>query len=158
MEKSLSHATDQVKTAFLDLDLEAYRAKTIVKEEVKRNPFAIDDFDAPSDNVNFAVDDDFSPVPFTPISSPPADSDHQFSKLSRQMAVLPKSVSESCEGYLNKKSPALFIKWQTRYFVLKNQRLYYFKNDKKQDQSKGIINFDHVACTLTFKSGKENRF
>jgi len=42
--------------------------------------------------------------------------------------------------------------------VLKNQRLYYYKNDKKQDQAKGIINFDHVSCTLSFKQGKENRF
>ena len=41
---------------------------------------------------------------------------------------------------------------------MKNQRLYYFKNDKKKDQPKGVINFDHVNCSLTFKTGKENRF
>lgn len=42
--------------------------------------------------------------------------------------------------------------------MLKNMRLYYYKNDKKVDASKGVINFDHVQCKVTFKEGKENRF
>ena len=37
-------------------------------------------------------------------------------------------------------------------------RLYYYKNEKKVDQPKGVINFDHVSCSVTFKEGKENRF
>jgi PH domain len=41
---------------------------------------------------------------------------------------------------------------------MKNMRLYYYKNDKKTDQPKGIINFDHVSCQILYKEGKENRF
>lgn len=40
---------------------------------------------------------------------------------------------------------------------MKNMRLYYFKNNKMQDESKGVINFDLVNCKLTFKD-KKNRF
>jgi hypothetical protein len=40
---------------------------------------------------------------------------------------------------------------------MKNMRLYYYKNEKKQELSKGVINFDIVNCKLTFKD-KKNRF
>lgn len=40
---------------------------------------------------------------------------------------------------------------------MKNMRLYYYKNSKKQDKSKGVINFDLVNCQITFKD-KKNRF
>jgi hypothetical protein len=43
----------------------------VVKEEVKRNPFAIDDFDAPPDYVDFSIEDNFSTDPVSPLISPP---------------------------------------------------------------------------------------
>lgn len=42
--------------------------------------------------------------------------------------------------------------------MLKNSRLYYFKNSSKLDKAKGVINFDQVNCQLTFKEEKPNRF
>jgi hypothetical protein len=40
---------------------------------------------------------------------------------------------------------------------MKNMRLYYYKNEKKTDQSKGVINFDLVNCKVTFNH-KKHRF
>jgi hypothetical protein len=37
---------------------------------------------------------------------------------------------------------------------MKNMRLYYYKDDKQVDESKGVINFDLVNCHLTFKNKK----
>jgi len=87
--------------------------KNALTEEEFKNKFSIDDFDQPG-GTDFGIDDAFeehvhvSPLP----TAKPSDAG--FSKLSRQIALLPKPSAEACEGYLNKKSPALFIKWQVR--------------------------------------------
>jgi hypothetical protein len=40
---------------------------------------------------------------------------------------------------------------------MKNMRLYYYKNEKKTDQSNGVINFDLVNCKVKFND-KKHRF
>mmetsp|Transcript_12777 Transcript_12777/g.23788 ORF Transcript_12777/g.23788 Transcript_12777/m.23788 type:complete len:353 (+) Transcript_12777:419-1477(+) len=58
-------------------------------------------------------------------------------------------------GWLEKKSPKIFIGWQWRYFELKDKKLYYFKNTVGR-KPKGIINFDLVNIEIVdVKNSKE---
>ena len=89
------------------------------------------------------------------------------SKLSRVARSDPILENECFEGFLDKKSPKLLVGWQvlqslfnfyqTRYFVLKNRKLQYYKKKEVQDKPKGIINFDLVDCTLLHQ-GQKQRF
>ena len=37
---------------------------------------------------------------------------------------------------------------------MKDMKLFYYKDDKQLDEKKGVINFDLVNCSLTFKNKK----
>lgn len=77
-----------------------------------------------------------------------------FSK-KKKAADAPKEL----KGYLQKKSPSLFRGWQDRFIVLKDRKLFYYKNEqlaliaqsttgvpnssiKAKGKAKGVINFD----------------
>lgn len=109
MEKSHSEEPARISEQLAQIPL---RKETTPIEEVK-SKFSIDEFDQPSSKTDFGLDDNFGAEPL-PVIPTTVSSDAGFSKLSRQVASLPKPTAETCEGYLNKKSPALFIKWQVR--------------------------------------------
>ncbi|CDW88955.1 ph domain-containing protein [Stylonychia lemnae] len=70
------------------------------------------------------------------------------SKLSRYCRSDAILESEQYEGYLEKKSPKLLVGWQSRYFVLKERKLYYYKKKELTDKPKGIFNFEMVEVTI----------
>ena len=59
-------------------------------------------------------------------------------------------ILETKEGWLLKrsyKSPTL-IGWQRRYWVLKNQKFLYYKNEDKKKLD-GVIDFNMLTCLIT---------
>jgi hypothetical protein len=90
------------------------------KEEFKN--FSIDEFDMPgggSQKMDFGIDDDFASVGTFYYNPKVAEmTEPTLGRLSR----MPEDSSlvgeaDACESYLQKKSPALFIKWQVRLSV-----------------------------------------
>lgn len=60
------------------------------------------------------------------------------------------TIDDFHEGYLDKMRPkfTLFTKWQSRYFVLTNRMLKYYKSQEEyfeQKAPKGVINFNQVS-------------
>ena len=53
-------------------------------------------------------------------------------------------------GWLKKKSPSVWRRWQNRYFVLYNKRLYYYASDDCE-RLKGVINFDQVSVDIQLR-------
>ena len=50
-------------------------------------------------------------------------------------------------GWMKKKSPALFRRWQLRFFVLYNKKLFYY-TDTSCSKLRGVINFDQVTVHI----------
>jgi len=53
------------------------------------------------------------------------------------------------EGMLEKYSPAIFRRWQSRHIELRNGILKYFKEDGGKRDYSGILNFDLYQCEVT---------
>jgi len=54
------------------------------------------------------------------------------------------------EGFLGKKSPAMFVGWQDRFVVLEDRKLRWFKSNQGKDLAvpEGVINMEHFEIIL----------
>jgi len=60
-------------------------------------------------------------------------------------------VIPTIEGYLKKKATNIFGIWQKRYFVIKDNKLYYYRTDK-QDIVSGCIDFSLVSVKIEVRN------
>ncbi|KAL4500404.1 hypothetical protein ABPG72_003355 [Tetrahymena utriculariae] len=60
------------------------------------------------------------------------------------------------KGYLKKRSPQYIVGWQKRWCVLKDQKLFYYKNEKSYRQY-GVICFNIISCRAEIKVGQKSK-
>ena len=58
------------------------------------------------------------------------------------------------EGWLHKKSRNFLNRWEKRFFILTDSKLFYYDNEKKL-KVKGAINFLVASCQAQVKRDRE---
>lgn len=85
-----------------------------------KKAFQVDDLDLDANAKDFSLEpfmsDRYSTTDSTVLSASVPEDTVALGRLSRMIASDRRSQSDDCEGYLEKKSPAIFIKWQVRYY------------------------------------------